>query len=86
MSRSTSVRITKASATHFVIFASFASIVGAFDLEKNVSAPPEIAPERPERLPDWRSTTQMRKIQVTSCTIVRTRVRVVIIVNPFKCK
>ena len=45
------VRITKTSANHLVIFASFASRVLALPLERKVSAPPEMAPERPALLP-----------------------------------
>ena len=47
----TRVRTTKASANHFVALASLASRVLAFPLDKNVSAPPEMAPESPALFP-----------------------------------
>ena len=79
----TRVRTTKARPTHFVIFASFESSVIAFECVKKVSAAPEMAPESPERLPDWSSTTQIKNRQVISWIIVRA---VVIVFCPFNEK
>ena len=61
-----SVRTTKATATHFVIFASFASSDLALFLDKKVSAPPAIAPERPELFPDCIITITTSAIQIMS--------------------
>ena len=78
------MRITKASPTHLVILASFASTVTALDFVRKVSAPPAIAPERPERLPDWSKTTLVRNKQVRSWSIVRMVFSMVF--NPFNEK
>ena len=55
-----SVSRTNASANHFVAFASFASSVLALPFDKNVSAPPDIAPERPALFPLCISTITVR--------------------------
>lgn len=53
----------KAMEIYFVHFASFASIVRPLFLPKNVSAPPAIAPERPEERLSCNRTTTIIKIE-----------------------
>jgi hypothetical protein len=51
-------------ATHFVILASRASHDRAWFFERKASAAPEMAPDSPARLPDWKSTTRIKKTDV----------------------
>ena len=50
----------KAMATHLVAFASLAYQVLALFLDRKVSAPPAMAPDRPAVLPDCSRTTAIR--------------------------
>jgi hypothetical protein len=60
---SISVNRIKLIATQVVALAMRASQVFALFLDINVSAAPEIAPERPERFPDCRSTAAISNKQ-----------------------
>ena len=57
-------------ATNVVAFARRASHVLALFFDRNVSATPDMAPERPARLPDCNKTTAIRNTDVSNCTIV----------------
>ena len=65
-----SVRRIKAMAMYLVALASFASRVRALFLDKNVSAPPAMAPLIPAVFPDWDNTTTVRITAKTSCKMV----------------
>jgi hypothetical protein len=64
------VRRMKTMAMYFVALASFASKVRALFLDKNVSAPPAMAPLMPAVFPDWDNTTTVRITAKTSCKMV----------------
>ena len=68
------MRHTKTRATHLVALASFASSVEFLDFVMNVSDEPDIAPERPELLPDWNRTIKVRARHDISWTIVMAKV------------
>ena len=68
------MRTAKTIATHFVDFARIASVPLDLFFERKVSAAPEIAPDRPAFLPDWKITTPINAIQTIRCAIWRTNV------------
>ena len=76
---STSVRTTKTRPNHFVALASLASSVLALPLERNVSAPPAMAPDRPALLPDCISTITVTARPEISWIIVRISSKVVMV-------
>ena len=76
---STSVRMTKTRPNHFVALASLASSVLALPLERNVSAPPAMAPDRPALLPDCISTITVTARPEISWIIVRISSKVVMV-------
>ena len=76
---STSVRTTKTRPNHFVALASLASSVLALPLERNVSAPPAMAPDRPALLPDCSSTITVTARPEISWIIVRISSKVVMV-------
>ena len=76
---STSVRMTKTRPNHFVALASLASSVLALPLERNVSAPPAMAPDRPALLPDCSSTITVTARPEISWIIVRISSKVVMV-------
>lgn len=69
-----SVSKTKTRPIHLVAFASLASIVLALPFDRKVSAPPEIAPDNPDLLPDCKRTTRVTVIAEISCIIVSAKV------------
>ena len=83
MTVKTSVRTTNTRLNHFVILASLASSVLALPLDIKVSAPPAIAPARPERLPDYVRTITVTARPDSSWRMVKIRVGVDILFNPF---
>ncbi len=66
------VRTMNDIAIHVVALASLASHVFAWFFERNVSAAPEMAPERPERLPDCNRTTAISTRQDATWITVNT--------------
>ena len=73
MMLSKSVKTAKAMATHFVALDSFESRDFPLFLDRYVSEPPPMTPERPAVLPDWSMTTPIRMTQEISCKIVMTK-------------
>lgn len=66
-----SVSKTKTKAIHFVYLARRESIDLDLFFDKNVSAAPDMAPDRPELLPDWSKTIEIMAKAEINCMIVR---------------
>lgn len=62
--------MTNTMAIHFVHLASLASRDFDLFLDRNVSAAPDMAPERPALFPDWNNTINMMVKADKSCRIV----------------
>ena len=68
-----------------VHLAKMPSMLLALFLPKNVSAPPEIEPERPSCEPDWKRTTAVNNTARITWTIVKIKANTQTPPNKSKC-